>query len=107
MFEQGEVNQAVNNLPCRPPLCALGRRLGFGSDRPHDGTGDTAVEEQPPQDQETPSPAKLLKEPRVQRCQGGEEDGAASHGESVGNGPLQEEVLPNHGEGRVQVEGQS
>ena len=107
MLEQREVDEAVNSLPYSQPLRALLYRFGFGSYRPHEGTSDAAVEEQAAQDHEAPSPAELVKEPGVYWSHGGEEDGAAGHGDSVGNRSFLVEVLPDHSQGRVEVEGQS
>ncbi len=107
MLEQREVDEAVNGLSYSPPLRAPFCRFGFWSYRPHEGTSDAAIEEQATQDQETSSPAKLVEEPGVYRSQGGEEDRAAGHGNSIGNRPLIVEIFSNHSESRVEVEGQS
>lgn len=88
MFKQCEVQVLVDDLP----EAALFRRSGDGgqrlfllgfarrrSERPHEGAGHAAVQQQPPQDQEAASPSELVKEVLVERCQGAEEDGAACH----------------------------
>ena len=107
MLEQREVNEAVDGLDHSLTLCGLHHWFGFGSDWPHEGPGNAAVEEQAAEDQEASSPAELVEEPGVQRSQGGEEHRTAGHGNAISNRPPLVEVFSNHGEGWVEVESQT
>lgn len=118
VLEQGQVDEGVDGLQhrllwlsrrraCRLVLRVRRSQLGFGSDGSHEGTGHAAVEQESPQNEEASSPAKGVIQPRVQGSEGGEEDGAARHGDTVCDGTFFIEVFANHRQRRVQVEGQS
>lgn len=118
VLKKGQVDERVDGLQhrllwlsrrwtCRLVLWVRHSRLGFGSDGPHEGTGHAAVEQKSSQNEEASSPAKRIVQPRVQGSEGGEEDGAARHGDAVCDGPSFVEVFTDHRQGRVQVEGQS
>lgn len=71
--------------------------IRLGANGPHQGSGNTAVQQETAEDEEAAAPAKYTKEDLVHGCQSGEEDRAARHSQPVSQGTPLEEVLADYG----------
>lgn len=115
MLEERQIQVFVDYLPSSAlffrrggnggQLFVLLGLVGWWCQRPHEGTSHTAVQQQPAQDQEAASPAKLVKKILIKRSQGAEENGTACHCQPISDWTLLIEVFANHGQRWLQVEG--
>lgn len=81
--------------------------LLIGQEGPHEGTTDAAVEQDPPQNEETPSPAILVLEELPQWGETAEGHRAARRRQAVGKGTLFAEVSIEHDQRGLEVQRQT